>query len=225
MMSKLKTKAIDFNVKAIDDDGFFSGYCSVFDVEDSYGDVVKAGAYTDTIKAWVDKGKMPPILWQHNRSDVIGVWTKLTEDEKGLYGEGRLLVKDVAKAREAHALMKAGAIDGLSIGYRVQKWSYNEDDDVLELLAIDLKEVSVVTFPANDESLVDNIKSKLEKGDLPTLSEFEKFLRDAGGFSKSQATAIAGHGLRSLIQGEPEDTKAADTDMSAALDILKSINV
>ncbi len=225
MMSKLKTKAIDFNVKAIDDDGFFSGYCSVFDVEDSYGDVVKAGAYTDTIKAWADKGKMPPILWQHNRSDVIGVWTKLTEDEKGLYGEGRLLVKDVAKAREAHALMKAGAIDGLSIGYRVQKWSYNEDDDVLELLAIDLKEVSVVTFPANDESLVDNIKSKLEKGDLPTLSEFEKFLRDAGGFSKSQATAIAGHGLRSLIQGEPEDTKAADTDMSAALDILKSINV
>lgn len=225
MMSKLKTKAIDFNVKAIDDDGFFSGYCSVFDVEDSYGDVVKAGAYTDTIKAWADKGKMPPILWQHNRSDVIGVWTKLTEDEKGLYGEGRLLVKDVAKAREAHALMKAGAIDGLSIGYRVQKWSYNEDDDMLELLAIDLKEVSVVTFPANDESLVDNIKSKLEKGDLPTLSEFEKFLRDAGGFSKSQATAIAGHGLRSLIQGEPEDTKAADTDMSAALDILKSINV
>lgn len=225
MMSKLKTKAIDFNVKAIDDDGFFSGYCSVFDVEDSYGDVVKAGAYTDTIKAWQEKGKMPPILWQHNRSDVIGVWTKLTEDEKGLYGEGRLLVKDVAKAREAHALMKAGAIDGLSIGYRVQKWSYNEDDDVLELLAIDLKEVSVVTFPANDESLVDNIKSKLEKGDLPTLPEFEKFLRDAGGFSKSQATAIAGHGLRSLTQGEPEDTKAADTDMSDALDILKSINV
>ncbi|MGM8871556.1 HK97 family phage prohead protease [Psychrobacter sp. 2Y5] len=223
-MSKLKTKQISFDVKAIDDDGTFSGYCSVFDVEDSYGDVVKAGAYADTIKAWADKGKMPPILWQHNRSDVIGVWTKLVEDEKGLYGEGRLLVKDVAKAREAHALMKHGAIDGLSIGYRVNKWSYNEDEEVLELLAIDLKEVSIVTFPANDESLVDNIKSKLEKGDLPTLSEFEKFLRDAGGFSKSQATAIAGHGLRSLNQGEPDDTKSADTDMSDALSILKSIN-
>lgn len=224
-MSKLKTKDINFDVKAIDEDGFFSGYCSVFDVEDSYGDVVKAGAYADTIKAWTEKGKMPPILWQHNRSEVIGVWTKLTEDEKGLYGEGRLLVKDVAKAREAHALMKHGAIDGLSIGYRVQKWSYNEDEDVLELLAIDLKEVSIVTFPANDESLVDNIKSKLEKGDLPTLPEFEKFLRDAGGFSKSQATAIAGHGLRSLTQGEPEDTKAADTDMGDALTILQNINL
>lgn len=222
-MSKLKTKAISFDVKAIDDDGFFSGYCSVFDVEDSYGDVVKAGAFADTIKAWSDKGKMPPILWQHNRSEVIGVWTKLTEDDHGLYGEGRLLVKDVARAREAHALMKHGAIDGLSIGYRVQKWSFNEEDSVLELLAIDLKEVSIVTFPANESSLVDNIKSILENGNMPTLSEFEKFLRDAGGFSKSQATAIAGHGLRSLIQGEPEAKQSAN-NASETLAILQRIN-
>ena len=224
-MSKLKTKSISFDVKAIGDDGTFSGYCSVFDVEDSYGDVVKAGAYADTIKAWADKGKMPPILWQHNRSEVIGVWTKLTEDERGLYGEGRLLVKDVARAREAMALMKAGAIDGLSIGYRVQKWSYNEDDDVLELLAIDLKEVSIVTFPANEDSLIDSIKSILEKGEMPTLPEFEKFLRDAGGFSKSQATAIAGHGLRPLIQGEPEAKQSANDDMGDVLTILQNINV
>ena len=224
-MSILKTKAISFDVKAIDDEGFFSGYCSVNDVKDSYGEVVKKGAFADSIKAWSDKGKMPPILWQHNRSEVIGVWTKLTEDDHGLYGEGRLLVKDVARARETHALMKHGAIDGLSIGYRLQKWSYNEDDNVLELLAIDLKEVSVVTFPANEESRIDNVKSILEKGEMPTLPEFEKFLRDAGGFSKSQATAIAGHGLRSLIQGEPDSKQSADTDMGDALTILKNIKL
>lgn len=224
-MSKLKTKAISFDVKAIGDDGTFGGYCSVFDIKDSYGDVVRKGAFTETIKAWADKGKMPPILWQHNRSEVIGVWTKLTEDERGLYGEGRLLVKDVARAREAMALMKAGAIDGLSIGYRLQKWTYNEDDNVLELLAIDLKEVSVVTFPANEDSTIDSIKSILEKGKMPTLPEFEKFLRDAGGFSKSQATAIAGHGLRSVIQGEPEAKKSANTDMSDVLTILQNINL
>ena len=222
-MSKLKTKAISFDVKAIDDEGFFSGYCSVNDVEDSYGEVVKKGAFADSIKAWSDKGRMPPILWQHNRSEVIGVWTKLTEDDHGLYGEGRLLVKDVARARETHALMKHGAIDGLSIGYRLQKWSYNEDDNVLELLAIDLKEVSVVTFPANEESRIDNVKSILEKGEMPTLPEFEKFLRDAGGFSKSQATAIAGHGLRSLIQGEP-DSKQSANEASETLAILQRIN-
>lgn len=222
-MSKLKTKQISFDVKAIEDDGTFSGYCSVFDVEDSYGDVVKAGAYAETIKEWAAKGKMPPVLWQHGRGDVIGVWTKLVEDGKGLYGEGRLLIKDVTKAREAHALMKHGAIDGLSIGYRVRKWSFNEEDSVLELLDIDLKEISIVTFPANEDSLVDNIKSILEGGDIPSLPEFEKFLREAGGFSKSQATAIAGHGLRSLIQGEPEAKQSAN-DTSETLAILQRIN-
>ena len=222
-MSKLKTKQISFDVKAIEEDGTFSGYCSVFDVEDSYGDVVKPGAYAETIKEWAAKGKMPPVLWQHARGDVLGVWTKLVEDEKGLYGEGQLLIKDVAKAREAHALMKHGAIDGLSIGYRVRKWSYNEEDGVLELLDIDLKEISIVTFPANEVSLVDNVKNTLENGDIPSLPEFEKFLRDAGGFSKSQATAIAGHGLRSLIQGEPEAKQSAN-DASETLAILQRIN-
>ena len=222
-MSKLKTKQISFDVKAIEEDGTFSGYCSVFDVEDSYGDVVKPGAYAETIKEWAAKGKMPPVLWQHARGDVLGVWTKLVEDENGLYGEGQLLIKDVAKAREAHALMKHGAIDGLSIGYRVRKWSYNEEDGVLELLDIDLKEISIVTFPANEVSLVDNVKNTLENGDIPSLPEFEKFLRDAGGFSKSQATAIAGHGLRSLIQGEPEAKQSA-TDASETLAILQRIN-
>lgn len=221
-MSKFKTKAVSFEPTEVKEDGTFGGYCSVFDNTDSYGDVVKKGAFIDSINAWSAKGKMPPILWQHDRGDVIGVWTKLFEDEHGLYGEGRLLVDDVAKAREAHALLKYGAIDGLSIGYSLNKWSFNEDEDVLELLAVDLKEISVVTFPANDDSRIDSVKSILLKGDMPTLPEFEKFLRDAG-FSKSQATAIAGHGLRKLLQGDPE-TKAENKDYSDVLEILKTIN-
>jgi len=222
-MSKFKTKAVNFEPTEVKDDGTFGGYCSVFDNTDSYGDVVKKGAFIDSINAWSAKGKMPPILWQHDRGDVIGVWTKLFEDEHGLYGEGRLLVDDVAKAREAHALLKHGAIDGLSIGYSLNKWSFNEDEEVLELLAVDLKEISVVTFPANDDSRIDSVKSILLKGDMPTLPEFEKFLRDAG-FSKSQATAIAGHGLRKLLQGDPETKADKNDDYSEVLSILKSIN-
>ena len=91
-------------------------------------------------------------------------------------------------------------------------------DDVLELLEIDLKEISIVTFPANEESRVEVVKSALAKGSLPTLPEFEKALRDLG-FSKAQATVVAGHGLRKLIQGEPENN-----EISNALTILKSIN-
>lgn len=81
-----------------------------------------------------------------------------------------------------------------------------------------MREISIVTFPANEESRVEVVKSALEKGSLPTLSEFEKALRDLG-FSKTQATIVASHGLRKLIQGEPENEQ-----ISNALNILKSIN-
>lgn len=220
----LKTKDMQFEVKAVQDDGFFSGYCNVFDVVDSYGDIVRKGAFVESINAWQAKGKMPPILWQHDRGEVIGVWTKLYEDDHGLYGEGKLLVNDVAKAQEAHALLKHQAIDGLSIGYYTQKWAFDEQTGNTDLLQLDLREVSVVTFPANIDSRIDTVKSTLEKGELPTLAEFEKFLRDAG-FSKSQTTAIAGHGLRQLL-GEPvvKET-AADQDAKRALEILKNLNI
>lgn len=155
----LETKSLEFKAN-VQDDGTFSGYCSVFDVIDSYGEVVKKGAFLTSLNFWQSKNKMPPVLWQHNRSEVIGVWTKLYEDEKGLYGEGKLLINDVAKAKEAYALIKNGAIDGLSIGYYVKKWAFNEDEDVLELLELDLKEVSIVTFPANTDSTVDNVKAE-----------------------------------------------------------------
>ncbi len=155
----LQTKSLSFKAENLQDDGTFSGYCSVFDVVDSYDEIVKKGAFVDSLNDWQAKNKMPPILWQHDRSEVIGVWTKLYEDEKGLYGEGKLLIDDVAKAKEAHALIKAGAIDGLSIGYRTQKYRYNSDDDTIDLLKLDLKEVSIVTFPANADSTVNNIKA------------------------------------------------------------------
>ena len=213
-----KVKDLTFKTEAVNEDGFFSGYCNVFDVKDSYDEIVRKGAFEESLKAWNAQGKMPPVLWNHDRNQPLGVWTLLKEDEHGLYGEGRLLVNDVAKAKEIHALMRAGAIDGLSIGYRVDKWAYDESAEVLELLEIDLREISIVTFPANEASRVETVKSALAKGSLPTLPEFEKALRDLG-FSKTQATIVASHGLRKLLQGEPENNQ-----ISNAINILKSIN-
>lgn len=162
-MNKFQTKSMQIKAEAVQDDGFFSGYCSVFDVEDSYGDVVKKGAFLNSLNKWQNKGKMPPVLWQHSRGEVIGIWTKLVEDEKGLYGEGRLLIDDVAKAKEVHALIKAGAVDGLSIGFYTKKWAYDQEKDIMELLEIDLKEISIVTFPANEESTVAQVKAERQK--------------------------------------------------------------
>lgn len=212
----MKTKTIQFKSEAVRDDGFFAGYASVFGNRDSYGDIVQKGAFVESLNDWQAKGKMPPVLWQHDRGEVIGVWTKLYEDDHGLYGEAELFINDIAKAKEAHALLKRGAIDGLSIGYSVTKGQPDETGENYHLLGIDLKEISIVTMPANEQSRIDQIKSTLDAGKLPTLSEFEKFLRDAG-FSKSQATAIASHGLRNLL-GEPA------SELNETLSILKSLN-
>ena len=212
----MNKKDLSFEIKAVSDDGLFSGYASVFDNVDSYGDIVRKGAFVESIGEWVAKGKMPPILWNHDPSDPIGVYTKMQEDDKGLFVEGRLLIDDVPRARQTHALMKAGAIDGLSIGYKIKEYSFDVENDIRELLKLNLGEVSIVTFPANPETRIEAVKSRLDAGELPTLPEFEKFLREAG-FSKSQATAIAGHGLRKLLSDSAPEAKSIQN----ALNILK----
>ena len=212
----MNKKDLSFEIKAVSDDGLFSGYASVFDNVDSYGDIVRKGAFVESISEWEAKGKMPPILWNHDPSDPIGIYTKMQEDDKGLYVEGKLLIDDVPRARQTHALMKAGVIDGLSIGYRVKEYLYNVDEEVTDLIKLSLREVSIVTFPANPETRIEAVKSRLDAGELPTLPEFEKFLREAG-FSKSQATAIAGHGLRKLLSDSVPEAKSIQN----ALNILK----
>lgn len=215
----MNRKSFNLDIKAVQEDGFFSGYGAVFGNLDWYNDIILPGAFKNTLAKWTEKGKFPPVLWNHSSNEPIGVYTKLVEDEKGLYVEGRLLVDDVPKAKSTHALLKAGAIDGLSIGYRTVKSSYNENTDIRELIELDLGEVSIVTTPANEKTTVISVKSKLEEGELPTLPEFEKLLRESG-FSKSQATAIAGKGLRHLLS-ESEDEKLQAKSISTALSILK----
>lgn len=170
----MKTKSMQFKADTLGDDGTFSGYCNVFDIKDSYGDVVKKGAFINSLDSWQAKNKMPPILWQHDRGQVIGVWTKLYEDDKGLYGEGKLFIDDIAKAKEAHFLIKHGAIDGLSIGYHTKKWHYDNDNKVLELRELDLKEISVVTFPANTDSQIDKVKA--DNDTLKAISILDKVI-------------------------------------------------
>lgn len=215
----MNRKSFNLNIKAVQEDGFFSGYGAVFGNLDWYNDIILPGAFKNTLAKWNEKGKFPPVLWNHSSNEPIGVYTKLVEDERGLYVEGKLLVDDVPKAKSTHALLKAGAIDGLSIGYRTVKSSYNENTDIRELIELDLGEISIVTTPANEKSTVISVKSKLEEGELPSLPEFEKFLRESG-FSKSQATAIAGKGLRHLLS-ESEDEKFQAKSISNALNILK----
>ena len=214
----MNRKSFNLEIKTLQEDGFFSGYGAVFGNVDWYNDVILHGAFQKSLQRWEEKGKMPPVLWNHNDGEPIGVYTNIYEDEKGLFVEGRLLIDDVPRAKSTHALLKAGAIDGLSIGYKTKK-ANQQTNGIRELIELDLGEISIVTMPANEESLITSVKSKLEEGELPTLPEFEKFLRESG-FSKSQATAIAGKGLRHLLS-ESEDEKFQAKSISNALNILK----
>ena len=217
----MNRKSFNLEIKAVQEDGFFSGYGAVFGNIDWYNDVILPGAFTASLAKWRAKNKMPPVLWNHNDSEPIGVYTNIYEDEKGLYVEGKLLIDDVPRAKSTHALLKAGAIDGLSIGYSTKK-ANQQGNGVRELVEVELGEISIVTQPANERSVITSVKSKLDEGELPTLPEFEKFLRESG-FSKSQSVAIASKGLRSLLSESEEETKEAKS-ISNALNILKGVS-
>ncbi|MCH7379335.1 HK97 family phage prohead protease [Acinetobacter higginsii] len=217
----MNRKSFNLEIKAVQEDGFFSGYGAVFGNIDWYNDVILPGAFTASLEEWAAKNKFPPVLWNHNDGEPIGVYTKLYEDDKGLYVEGKLLIDDVPRAKSTHALLKAGAIDGLSIGYITRK-AKMQTNGIRELVELGLTEISIVTKPANERTLITSVKSKLDEGELPTLPEFEKFLRESG-FSKSQSVAIASKGLRSLLSESEEKIKEAKS-ISNALNILKGVS-
>lgn len=125
-------------------DGTIEGYASLFGVADQANDMVMPGAFTASLK-----GRGPrrvPMLFQHDPAEPIGVWLDLHEDFRGLFVRGRL-IPDVARAREVLALIRQGALDGLSIGFRTVKGRIDPRTRVRRLDAIDLWEISVVTFP------------------------------------------------------------------------------
>lgn len=215
-MLMTKNSGVPLEVKAVSDDGEIEGYGSVFGNVDSYGEVVMPGAFTQSLVDARRKGQTIKMLWQHDTDRPIGVWTDLAEDSKGLYVKGKLLKDVSSQAAEAHGLLKAGALEGLSIGYITQDADPDEKRPGIVLLKkLLLKEVSIVTFAANDKARVEAVKHILAAGEVPTVRQFEEFLRDAGGFSKTLAAAIAGKAAPHL-RGEPED-QARNAEFNARL--------
>lgn len=212
-----EVRSFALQIKAAGDDGTVEGYGSVFGVRDNYDDVIAKGAFVQSLKDHKAAGTMPAMLWQHDADKPIGVWTEMVEDEKGLRIKGQLAMETV-KGKEAHALLKMGAINGLSIGFMSKEWAYDRETEVRTLTAIDLWEVSLVTFPANEKARVTNVKSADE---LQAPKDAEKVLRDAG-FSKSDATAFVSRVMR---MGEVRRDSAESTAvaMKAADRLLRSL--
>jgi len=217
----VKSNTIDFEFKAesITEDGAFTGYASVFNGEpDSYGDIILPGAFAESVNKGGRNGNGIAFLWQHEPEDVLGVWTKIYEDSKGLFVEGQFAM-DVGFSEDKYKLLKMGAIKGLSIGYNFKHkddYYYEVDEEqnhIRYIKKVNLWEISLVTFPANISANVSLVK-KLEN--CNTEREFEHVLRDANLSSKSAKYLVSL--CKSKFREEKSDV------LANILEELKSVN-
>lgn len=214
----------DAEVKfAADGTGTFSGYGAIFGNVDSYGDVIQKGAFKDTLRAWEDKGKYPPMLLQHGgmfgtADDMlpVGKWTSMEENAKGLKVEGDLFAMNTDRGQYIYDGLKSGVLDGLSIGYKAKDFTLGTKpgEPRRTLKSIDLMELSIVTFPANDKARVGGVKS-LTDMTIEDFREIEATLRTKGLSRADAAKAISG--FKDWLQRDagapgtdPRDEGAAD---------------
>lgn len=164
----------DLVVSDAKDGTVIEGYASLFGACDQGNDVVAKGAYAASLKRLSGEQRSVKMLWQHDPAQPIGIWDEVREDARGLYVKGRLL-DSVGKGREAAALIAAGAIDGLSIGYRTLKAAKNDKGQRL-LTELELWEVSLVTFPMLPSA---RVAAKGDSLDDDTLRELAATFADA----------------------------------------------
>jgi HK97 family phage prohead protease len=151
-----ETKFARADLSSVEADGTFSGYASVFGKTDLGRDMVMPGAFGASLAKRGSTGVK--MLFQHDPNEPIGVWLDVHEDSRGLFVHGKLTT-EVARAREVLSLMRAGALDGLSIGYRTVRGRTDQASGVRRLIEVDLWEISVVTFPMLPEARVSAVKT------------------------------------------------------------------
>jgi Escherichia/Staphylococcus phage prohead protease len=154
----IKHVACRLQVKALDERGVFSGYASVFGALDQQNEIVAPGAFARSLQQWRKQQRLPAMLWMHDPTQPVGLWLLVKEDSNGLLVEGRLAVR-TQKGAEAYELLKMGALTGLSIGYRVVASRVDAAKKARVLTDVDLFEISLVTFPANDAARVSDVKA------------------------------------------------------------------
>lgn len=193
---------VKFAPDAVTQEGMFEGYGAVFGNVDSYGDVLQKGAFKASLKEWGRAKSLPPMLVQHGgwmMTDMdalpIGKWLEMSEDDTGLRVKGQLINLDTERGKTIYGAMKEGVLDGMSIGYRAKEFTLGtRPEEPRRLLkAVDLVELSVVTFPANGKARVDAVKAA-----GLTEREFEQKLTRDAGFSRSVAQRLMAGGFEAV---------------------------
>lgn len=165
--------------------GTFTCYGNVKGNIDHARDRTLDGAYMKSIERHMKNGTMPKMFWMHNPYELpVGKWIEMREDEKGLFLRGK--ISDTAMGRDIYTLMKDGAIDSFSIGYIEVESRWNTEKQCNDLIELDIKEISIVTFACNEESLLQDIKHRIDEGETVTKADLRVILKSTGLLSKRQ---------------------------------------
>jgi HK97 family phage prohead protease len=186
------------------DERTFTGYAAAYGNEDSDGDIIELGAFSDSIKAGRDKIK---ILWQHKSQEPIGIPLEMRETDKGLWVKGK--ISKTARGDEAMELMRDGVISAMSVGFMIDKSDYDEEGR-RRIKSGRLMEFSLVTFPANEQAVIQSVKEVNER-------EIERVLREAG-VSRAMAKTIVASGVKSLRDAERDTAEKQEL-----LEILQTL--
>ena len=203
-------RAVPLEVKFASDatTGDFEGYGAIFGSQDSHGDLILPGAFAASLAKRTAEKRSLPMYIQHGPhvgGDHLpaGVWKAVEEDATGLKMAGQIAGMDTERGKLVHSLIKQKALAGLSIEFSVPRggavYGKAAGEPRRTIKTANLFGVSLVADPSHADARVVSMKSAVAAGELPTLEAYEDFLRDAGGFSRSQAKALAGHGLKHLL--------------------------
>ena len=219
--AEVKSLEVLFDIKRITDDdpeGTIEGYGSVYNVVDQGNDIIAPGAFNKSLR---ERGTASvKMLWQHDQRQPVGRWDEIKSDRNGLRVKGQLIL-EVPQAASAHALAKGGAIRGLSIGYIPVKYTIDEKTGTRTLTEVRLLEISLVTFPMNEQAELTGVKS----GQV-SIRSLEKALRDEAALSIKDAKAAISVVVKSLNLRDAEDGVKSDDpfDGDDVRDALKAAN-
>ena len=194
-------KTLDFVTEIKAENKSFEAYGATFGNTDHHNDIISKGAFNQSIAK-----RIPKIAYQHDTEKLVAVVKEIYEDGKGLKIKGDFL--NTPLGLQVYEEVKAGAINQMSIGFKVNESEYDEKN-IRTIKSVDLYEVSFVTFPANEQALVTSVK---------TIRDFEGFLRDAG-YSRNEAKRIALYGFNK----KEEKRDAADSELLNTLNTLNNI--
>ncbi|QBX68709.1 HK97 family phage prohead protease [Serratia quinivorans] len=196
--------------------GIFEGYASVFGNVDSDNDIILAGAFKNTLQTQTRKVAM---FFNHRAWELpVGKWDALQEDTKGLFVRGQL-TPGHSGASDLKAAMQHGTVEGMSVGFSVTKDDYSlaaNGGRIFKNITA-LREISVCTFPANEQAGISAMKSI---DGIETIRDVENWLRDSVGLSKSQAVGLIAR-FKSAVRSESE-TDENKTDISALIERISS---